>query len=68
MKCSKRLSPTPKSSKQHTEDAPATRRDYQRLVGDPKAPLRLVYQQNQGSAWAAIAATALFALADGFVR
>jgi len=37
---------------------------------DPKALLRLVYQQSQRSAWAAIAAglAALFALADGFVR
>ena len=39
-------------------------------VDDPKALLRLVYQQSHRSAWAAIAAgaAALFALADGFVR
>jgi hypothetical protein len=39
-------------------------------VDAPKALLRLVYQQSQRSAWAAIAAglAALFALADGFVR
>ena len=39
-------------------------------VDDPKALLRLVYQQSQRSAWAAIAAglAALFALVDGFVR
>jgi hypothetical protein len=35
-----------------------------------KALLRLIYQQSQRSAWAAIAAglAALFALADGLVR
>ncbi len=39
-------------------------------VDDPKALLRLVYQQSQRSAWAAIAAglAALFALADSFAR
>jgi hypothetical protein len=39
-------------------------------VDHPKALLRLVYQQSQRSAWAAIAAglAALFALVDGFVR
>jgi hypothetical protein len=39
-------------------------------VDDPKALLRLIYQQSQRSAWAAIAAglAALFALADGLVR
>jgi hypothetical protein len=52
-----------------------TRRDTARRglasgVDDPKALLRLVYQQSQRSAWAAVAAglAALFALADGFVR
>ena len=39
-------------------------------VDDPRALLRMVYQQSQWSAWAAIAAglAALFALADGFAR
>jgi hypothetical protein len=39
-------------------------------VDDPKALLRLIYQQSRRSAWAAIAAglAALFALADGLVR
>ena len=37
---------------------------------DPRAVLRMIYQQSQWSAWAAIAAglAALFALADGFAR
>ncbi len=37
---------------------------------NPRALLRMVYEQSQWSAWAAIAAglAALFALADGFVR
>jgi hypothetical protein len=39
-------------------------------VDDPRALLRMVYEQSQWSAWAAIAAglAALFALADGFTR
>lgn len=39
-------------------------------VDDPRALLRMVYQQSQWSAWAAIAAglAALFALADGLAR
>lgn len=37
-------------------------------VDDPRAVLRMVYEQSQWSAWAAIAAglAALFAIADGF--
>jgi hypothetical protein len=39
-------------------------------IEDPRALLRMVYEQSQWSAWAAIAAglAALFALADGFAR
>ena len=39
-------------------------------LDDPRALLRMVYEQSQWSAWAAIAAglAALFALADGFAR
>ncbi len=39
-------------------------------VDDPRALLRMVYEQSQWSAWAAIAAglAALFALADGLAR
>jgi hypothetical protein len=39
-------------------------------VDDPRALLRLIYEQSQWSAWAAIAAglAAAFAFADGFVR
>lgn len=39
-------------------------------MDDPRALLRMVYEQSQWSAWAAIAAglAALFALADGFAR
>jgi len=48
----------------------AAKRGLSSGVDDPKALLRLVYQQSQRSAWAAIAAglAALFALADGFAR
>jgi hypothetical protein len=39
-------------------------------LDDPRALLRLVYEQSQWSAWAAIAAgvAAIFAIADGFAR
>jgi hypothetical protein len=39
-------------------------------LGDPRLLLRLIYEQSQWSAWAAIAAglAAIFAIADGVVR
>ena len=39
-------------------------------VDDPRLLLRLIYEQSQWSAWAAIAAglAAIFAIADGLVR
>jgi hypothetical protein len=39
-------------------------------LDDPRLLLRLVYEQSQWSAWAAIAAglAAIFAIADGLVR
>jgi len=39
-------------------------------IDDPRALLRMVYEQSQWSAWAAIAAglAAVFAIADGFFR
>jgi hypothetical protein len=49
---------------------PAAKRGLVTGLDNPKALLRLVYQQSQRSAWAAIFAgfAALFALADGLVR
>jgi hypothetical protein len=39
-------------------------------LDDPRSLLRLVYQQSQWNAWAALAAgvAAIFAIADGFAR
>jgi hypothetical protein len=39
-------------------------------LDDPRSLLRLVYEQSQWNAWAAIAAglAAIFAIADGFAR
>jgi hypothetical protein len=39
-------------------------------LDDPRSLLRLVYEQSQWNAWAAIAAglAAIFAITDGFVR
>jgi hypothetical protein len=47
-----------------------TRRGLGSGLEDPRALLRIVYEQSQWSAWAAIAAglAALFALADGLAR
>ena len=47
-----------------------TKRGLASGVDDPRALLRMVYEQSQWSAWAAIAAglAALFAPADGFAR